>query len=176
MCIIIDTSALSSVFNRTSKVHLEFSPVFDWIIRGKGKVVYGGTKYKRELAQARRYAKLFAELRRAGRTALVDDQKVDQEQRILEETSLPQDFDDPHLVAIVIVSHCKLICSNDSTAYLFFKDKTLYPEGVERPKIYSGYSNKSLLVDENIADICKPCPKTPSRLQEGYLSALPHRQ
>ena len=174
MCIIIDASAWSSVFKTTSKEHPEFSPVFDWVTVGKGKVVYGGTKYKRELARATQYAKLFAELGKAGRTALVDDQKVDQEQRILEETSLLQDFDDPHLVAIVIVSHCKLICSKDSTAYPFFQDKTLYPEGVERPKIYSRYSNKSLLVDENIAAICKPCLKTPRRLQEGYLSALPH--
>ncbi len=45
MCIIIDANALPSVLKREP----ELCPVFNWINEGKGKIVYGGTKYKEEL-------------------------------------------------------------------------------------------------------------------------------
>ncbi len=53
MCIIIDVNALNEVFNTDSVNHLEFKPVRDWIIEGKGKVLYGGTKYRDELMRTK---------------------------------------------------------------------------------------------------------------------------
>ena len=52
MCIIIDANTLSLVFNPETKGHEEFKPVFKWIDKGKGKIVYGGTKYEEELIKA----------------------------------------------------------------------------------------------------------------------------
>ncbi len=37
MCIIIDTNVLADVFNSESKLHMEFAPVVEWILKGKGK-------------------------------------------------------------------------------------------------------------------------------------------
>jgi hypothetical protein len=52
MCIIIDTNRFSSIFEEENSDHDEFKPILDWIIFGKGKIVYGGTKYKQELTRA----------------------------------------------------------------------------------------------------------------------------
>ncbi len=70
MCIIIDTNAFAPVFDRTSQNHAEFKPVLDWIVSGKGKIVYGGTKYKLELGKAYKYLKLFAEFKKINKSPL----------------------------------------------------------------------------------------------------------
>ncbi len=155
MCIVIDTNTFASVFNAKSQDHDKFKPVLDWIIGGKGKIVYGGKKYKRELAQAHKYLNLFREFDKANKIALVDDDRVDQQQTELETVIEHRNFDDPHLIAIIIVSGCRLICSTDSRAHPFFKDERLYPKHVKRPRIYSGHSsNVDLLCDENIVAVC----------------------
>lgn len=45
MAIIIDANCLARVFDKTNIEHDEFVPVFDWIVNGKGKLIYGGSKY-----------------------------------------------------------------------------------------------------------------------------------
>ncbi len=157
MCIVIDTNTFASVFDKSSKHHDEFKPVLDWIVYGKGKIVYGGKKYKQELRQARKYLSLFLELDKAKKIVTVGDDRVDEQQRDVQAVVEHRDFDDPHLIAIIIVSGCRLICSSDSRAYPFFKDGKLYPKHAQRPKIYSGHSsNIDLLCDENIVAVCKP--------------------
>jgi predicted nucleic acid-binding protein len=157
MCIIIDTSAFAPVFVTTSELHVEFEPVLKWITTGKGKVVYGGTKYKGELQRAKKYLRIFNNLKRSGRTVEIDDQKVDHEQQLLESTLAHRDFDDAHLVAIIRASGCKLMCCEDERAHEFIKDGTLYPnpQYASPPKIYRNSSHSSLLCDQNIANICK---------------------
>ena len=49
MCVIVDTNCLASVFERKSEKHPQFAPVLEWIIFGKGKLIYGGSKYIGEL-------------------------------------------------------------------------------------------------------------------------------
>ncbi len=67
-------------------------------------------------------------------------------------------FDDQHLVALLIISGCKLICSLDERAYLFFKHKEFFEKASKRPKIFKGTKqNKNLLNDKNITGICKLC-------------------
>jgi hypothetical protein len=53
MCIIIDADTLGLVFNPETKEHKKFKPVLEWINNGKGKIVYGGTKYEKELINAK---------------------------------------------------------------------------------------------------------------------------
>lgn len=138
-------------------MHHEFKPVFDWIFYGPGRVVYGGTKYKDELKKARRYFGIFLELRKQRKAIEVDDFKVDQRQAELEEMVKHKDFDDAHIIAIVIVSGCRLICSNDSRAYTFIQDKKLYPKNFKRAKIYKGLSNQNLLLAGILPSICRLC-------------------
>ncbi len=42
MCIVIDTNAFHAVFNPISQKHGDFRPVLEWIVHGRGKIVYGG--------------------------------------------------------------------------------------------------------------------------------------
>lgn len=155
MCIVIDANVFSSIFDGDAADHDEFRPVFNWIENGKGKIVYGGTKYKIELRAATKYLKLFAQLAIAGKTRELDSKAIDRKQEELERKINHRDFDDAHIIAIIIVSHCKLICSKDTRAYPFFQDKNLYPKNFFRPKIYSRSSHAHLLCDQNIAKCCK---------------------
>lgn len=59
MCIILDINILSSVFSQAAMKHREFEPVLKWITEGHGRVVYGGTKYKKELGKTP-YLKIFS--------------------------------------------------------------------------------------------------------------------
>lgn len=166
MCIVIDINCLGSIFNKNNTDHEAFRPVYDWIIHGKGKMVYGGTKYKKELRNAGKYIKLLTQLKKAGKIIEVNDREVNKCHDELDAVIQHSDFDDPHLIAIIIVSGCRLICSLDKRAYQFIKKKELYPAHFKRPKIYSGKSNSNLLSDENIANICRPTSKPNKFLKE----------
>jgi len=156
MCIIIDTNSLASVFDVNSANHSAFKPVFDWIFSGKGKVVYGGTKYLIEINK--RYVGIFNELKNKQKAIRVSDEAVDQMETNISTKIVHPDFDDQHLVALLIVSKTKLICSLDQRAYKYFKHEQFFNRANDRPKIFRGSNNnKTLLVDNNIADICKPC-------------------
>ena len=155
MCIIIDACCLAVVFSGKVEGHEEFKPVKDWISDGKGKMVYGGTKYKEELKRAKRYHRIVNELRRAGRAIEVDLTLVDHAETEVIAKTCHTTFNDQHLLAIVIISRCRLLCTEDKAAIPFIKDNSLYPRGIRKPKIYSGRKgNARLLNDANIATIC----------------------
>ncbi|WP_433777921.1 PIN domain-containing protein [Flavobacterium anhuiense] len=154
MCIIIDTNVLVSVFDNRSANHQEFLPVFDWIREGKGKIVYGGTKYFGEMGK---YIAIFSELRKAKKAIYIDNDKVDAQEKIASSKLQHKDFDDQHLVGLLIESKCKLICSLDERAYQFFTSSKFFSPSSQKPKIYSNKTNRKILKDNNIAEVCKPC-------------------
>lgn len=141
MCIILDTNCWSSIFHPASEYYEEFKPVLDWIILGNGKIIYGGSKYKAELAKAPQYFRIFKLLKDKGRVILLKDEDVDKEQEKIEKKITDPDFDDPHLPAIVIVGSCLLICSVDKRSVKFVKNPLLYPKGIKAPKYYMGKRN-----------------------------------
>ncbi len=155
MCLVIDINTLSCVFNETNADHEEFKPVFDWIEAGKGKIVFGGTNYMKELRKARQYLRLFADYSKKRKTVRLNDNEVDKhEKEIISKVNDP-DCNDPHIMAIIAVSKCKVLCSNDKKSYKYLKNPKFYPKGVDRPKIFSRKSCENLLVDDNILQICK---------------------
>ncbi|MFA7347827.1 MAG: hypothetical protein WCZ86_08720 [Desulfurivibrionaceae bacterium] len=156
MCIILDTCAFSSVFDPTSSEHAEFKPLLTWLTQGKGKLVYGGTKYKSELANAIKFLKIFGHFNRAGKLVEVDDETVDLFEKEISSVINEKACNDPHLIAIVIVSKCRLICSSDKRSYKYLKQSRLYPKGVRAPKLYTKSKNSGLLSDKNFAKICLP--------------------
>jgi hypothetical protein len=158
MCIIVDINTLASVFNQKSDNHIEFRPVREWILEGKGKIVFGGTKYMNELGKTK-YLKLFRNLKSANKAVHIPDEEVNKQELLISEQESDPDFDDPHIIAIAIVSKCLLVCSVDARSYPFIKNSKLYPPHISRPKIYSSSSNKDLLCDWHIADCCKPAAK-----------------
>jgi predicted nucleic acid-binding protein len=155
MCIVVDTCALSAVFNERNARHHEFAPVQEWITDGDGMVVYGGSRYLRELATAESYLKLFTELGRAKKALVIDQTAVDRHERVVQRIETSAAFDDPHIVAIVRASGCRLVCTTDISAIPFLKRRNLYGKGAKKPKIYSSASQKHLLRTNNIAHCCR---------------------
>ncbi len=102
-----------------------------------------------------KYQTILAEMSRSGKICKVGDTDVNAEQQKLEDTPLHGKCNDPHIIAIVIVSKCCLVCTKDGALIKFLKDKTFYPKDVKIPRIYQREEHKNLLVDANIAPICK---------------------
>ncbi len=158
MCIVIDANVFSMVFNSSNSEHVKFLPILRWVDKGKGKLVYGGTKYQKELEKADKTRRLFKLFQDAGKAVHVDDNKVDLEEAILEQLVDNRAFNDKHLVAIIRVSKCRLVCSMDVAAQKYLRDVSLYPSGTKRPSIYKGHRrHEKLLCDKNIVAICRTC-------------------
>jgi hypothetical protein len=157
MCIVIDACVFGSVFNPNSQGHSEFKPVRDWVYdkEKRGQVVYGGSKYKKELGK---HIGLFTELAKKRKAIKLDDGQVDLTAAGLRE-NLPKTFNDEHLLAIFILSGCKLLCSTNDNDFAVIQDKVYYPKGKKPPRIYKALSHAHLLSDEN----CKPCEKISKR-------------
>ncbi len=153
MCIVIDTNSLASVFNKDCADHVDFQPVFDWILTGKGIIVYGGSTYITELQNTSTYLRLIIDLEKARKVAHINDDLIDQEEIRISKISKKQKFNDKHLVAIISVSRCRLICSKDMESFPFILDKKFYPKKCKVPKIYSRKANSRLLTKVNIVDL-----------------------
>lgn len=159
MCLILDTNVFSAFFDPKNDKHDDFIPALHWVVYGKGKLVYGGTKYKNEMRKSWKYISFFASLQRAGKVVLVCDADVDRYEVDIKKIEPNKDFDDPHLVAIVLASECKVICTNDKRALAYLKRTDFYKGKIKKPKIYQSKQNSTLLSDKNIAAICMPCKK-----------------
>lgn len=157
MCIVIDINTIPSVFNPLASDHHEFRPILDWLGNCNTKIVYGGTKYKQELRRMPRYFKLLQEMRTGGQVYEVDEASVDKEEIVIKQATYHKNFNDQAIVAIVIVSHCRWICSNDKKAHPFFKLNNLYPKGIKRPSIYTCHKNVGSLRNKHIIGQCGPC-------------------
>jgi len=157
MCIVIDLNRIPSVLNPDVSDHSEFEPILDWIDRRNARIVYGGTKYKAELQRMPKYLGVLSERKRAGQVYEVDDQNVDGVEQQIKGITQGTHFNDQAIVAIVIVSNCRFICSSDQEAHPFFKSKDLYPPHFKRPIIYSNRKHKAKLNHRHVAGKCGPC-------------------
>lgn len=71
------------------------------------------------------------------------DALVDQKMNELKALCNDSDFDDPHIAALLIVSGCNILCSEDARSYLYVKRKEWYPNGRKLPKIYKSSTFKN---------------------------------
>jgi predicted nucleic acid-binding protein len=153
MCIIIDTNVLGAVFNKHNAQHSDFEPVLDWIFNGQGKIVYGGTKYFSEITK---YLKLFQLLKSINKAVYINNILVDEQTENVSDTIVHRDFDDQHLVGLLMASGCRLICTNDTTAIPFIQNRAFFKSAKE-PKIYHTKRNVNLLNPKYIALCCGQC-------------------
>lgn len=154
MCLIVDVNCFQLVFSRNPR----FAPVFKWLMSDfGGRLIYGGEKYKREV---RPYLKQFlgvlGELERKGRVVRLRDRDVDESAMVLKKKEPDPDFDDEHIVAMVGISKCCVVCTDDRRAVRFLRRRDLYPEGVKPPKIYRSERNAHLCSRKNVVGICLP--------------------
>ena len=149
MRIVIDANALSVVLDQYNQNHSQFKPVLNWLFSGRGKMTYGGTQYEKELSRmARCMARnlgLIVELKKTVGIIILNRDRVDEAADDIARAVVDSRFNDPHIIAIVIVGKCKIVCSADEVLHVFLQDKSLYPKGFPRPKIYTGLSSARIL-------------------------------
>jgi len=156
MCLVIDSCCLAMVFDKGNKRHSDFEPVARWVLVGKGKMIYGGQKYKGELKKAKFIIPIMAELDRSGRLVHLRDSEVDARARELKEDINDNGFNDEHVVAMVVVSRCSVVCTDDRLAIQVLKYRHVYYRyKMKPPKIYRYARHRNMCTDENLAAICR---------------------
>ena len=128
MCLVVDANCFSHVFNLRDSRHGSFAPVLDWLLNGNGGgLIYGGEKYAREVDfTSPTYLPLLVELERKGRMREMCGKCVDYVASKLKQT-IPDnpDFDDEHILALVIVSRCHVVCTEEKRGVPFLKRSDL---------------------------------------------------
>ena len=157
MCLVIDACCLSNVFIKKDKKHPAFEPVLQWITKGKGRMIYGGTKYNTELGRVTGVLGIVSELSRQRRTVMISSDVVDPLERELKDKIPDEKFDDEHLAALVIASRCHVVCTDDNIAISYLRRPALFTDycGVTRPSIFRGHkTQKKLCCKEHVVEIC----------------------
>ncbi len=145
MCVIIDTCCIPKVFNPKAKEHARFALLLGWINGKNGRLVYGGTKYKNEIRPMKNFLRLFSDYDRQGKVSRAKDSDVDAFASKAKAKITAKAFNDEHLVGIVAVSGCRVICTDDTTAIPFITRRDLYQAvNIGPPKIYSKQSHEAL--------------------------------
>jgi hypothetical protein len=156
MCLVIDAMTLPLVFKSKSGNKSGFYPVLAWV-NGKGRMVYGGTKYNKELV-ATGCLGIVAELGRKRKTIRIANDTADGIAAALKEKIPDEEFNDEHIMALVIASRCCVVCTHDKKAMRFLKRKDILGDydGVQRPKIFTGHKDhKKLCCDNHVVGLCK---------------------
>lgn len=151
MCIVIDANTFHCVFESSSKCYEDFEPVDKWLHSVLGsKLVYGGSRYRQELSRLTKYLPYLSELKRSHRIAEIDDASVDAKESELTSKIGGNRFNDTHILAIFVVSGCRLFCSRDKSADKYLRNRRFYPKGQRPPHIYRSRKHIGLLCSKNI--------------------------
>lgn len=156
MCLVIDACMLARVFDATNKEHTPFSPILKWLL-SDGKMIFGGTKYNNELQECHKFVKVVNELVKGGRAIQLSGSKVDSVASQLKARFTNPNFNDEHLVALVVVSRCGVVCTDDDGAITYLGRVDIFASyKLKRPKIYRGHrTHKELCCAENILGVCR---------------------
>ena len=155
MCIVVDPPIFVPIFKAGDPEHALYAPVLQWVNAGGGKFVLGGSKYREELQKIGSVLKPLLELEKRNKLVRVPDEKVDAEQEEAKRIQPKNDFDDPHLVALIRATQCRLICVRDPRSHRYLRASALYGGTKGRPRLYTRPQNRKLLCDKNIASCCK---------------------
>ncbi len=154
MCFILDSNSFSTFFNPCCDDHYKFKPLHDWLYNVDGvKLVIGGTVYKNEIKKLTKYLGYLSELLKTKKLAYIKDSAVDEEEKNICKIVNDPDFDDPHMIALLIVSGCILFASKDKRADKYIKRKEFFPKGSHRPSIYRDRIHASLLTRSRIVNL-----------------------
>lgn len=130
VCAIIDANVASEVFG-TNRPEAG-AKFFDWINGGNGRLFVGGQLLQElERTAAGNWAR---EALTSGRIRKVRESEVAAKTRQLQDEGRCRS-DDPHILALAIVSGARLLYSNDGDLQHDFKDKRLIDK--PRGKVYS---------------------------------------
>jgi hypothetical protein len=155
MCALIDANCLSKVFDPTNSEHANYLPVWKWINEARGaRMIYGGSTYLKGLGRLRRILGLVVELRRKNRVVVLSTADVDTIEHEIINTIGSSGHEDEHLVAIVIVSGCRVVVTGDDAAIQLLKRTELY-QGREAkvPRIYQRTEHEHLCCEDNVITV-----------------------
>lgn len=143
MCVIIDANVAHRVLS--TEEDPEFEPIQDALLGGKrGKalqMVYGG-RLRREYDRLSAQRRLIVELDRSGRARLIPDAEVDAQEEVLSSAGVCES-DDPHIIALAIISGARLLCSLDAALLRDFRDHRLVAK--PRGKVYKTRKHRHLV-------------------------------
>jgi hypothetical protein len=155
--IVLDVNSFPAVFDQNCSDNADFCHVLDWVIKQKNACfVYGGSKYKFELGKMVKYLKIANEFKKIGKFVEINTQLIDVNANQLKKICPDVAFDDEHIVAILNVSGCKLVCTRDVVSMPYIKCKDFYFDH-KIPKIYSSVKNKNLLNVNFIMELKNRC-------------------
>lgn len=138
MCAIVDNSARDEVFGEASSEAGKY--FFNWLNSG-GRLVIGG-RLTDELMGSENFKSWLRAALPAGRVRLVADSAVEAEEAGLKQATTLQS-DDPHVLALAIVSGARLLYANDRNLHKDFKNPAILGHG-DRGTIYSSLAHKDI--------------------------------
>jgi hypothetical protein len=144
MCVIVDVNVAAQVL--LAPPDAAYRLLHRSLVLGKGykaTLAYGG-HLTVEYGHHRRLFGLVAELDRAGRAKQYSDALIAAEAAAINEAGLLQS-DDPHIVALAVVSGARVLCSDDGALCNDFKRQALvnHPRG----KVYKNPTHQHLVRD-----------------------------
>jgi len=156
VCAILDASVRDEVFIPKAQRSEASEGFFNWINKGKGRLVIGG-KLKAELCEKKLFLEWARQASLAGRLSEVDDIVVNQRtEKLVNEGGYWSN--DPHVLALAQVSGARLLYVDDRKLEKDFKNKNLIdrPEG----KLYlTRFSDKFTVSKKRLLrnrDLCRP--------------------
>jgi len=134
MCLIIDNNKCGEFF-RVPLGELE-ALIVEWIGR-RGRIAIGG-RLRSEMLGNRKMRSFLSELKRGGRLTEIDDSLVNLKESELEDSGLLSS-DDPHVIALALISGARLLHTSDAALILDFKSSQVISK--PRGKIFNGNTN-----------------------------------
>ena len=119
-------------------------------------MIYGGTKYNRELRDWGMF-RIVSELTKQRKTVQIPAATVDPIALALKAKFPEAEFDDEHIVALVIASRCRVVCTNDNPAISYLDGPMYSPTiKVSSVQIFRGHKDhKKLCCDKHVVAICR---------------------
>ena len=170
MCTVIDADTFSYFCNPDSAMYSDFQPVRDWIENSNRKIVYGGMDYRNHLSNHKKFLGYLMEQSRKGKIERLNNYEVDRVTDAIKANYTRADFNDHHIVAIVLLSRCKLVCSRDnglknlidicysSSGSTIIKSQ-LRIRNLRKPSIYRGRGSVATIRSRSSSN-CGPCSHT----------------
>lgn len=122
MCLIVDANVVHQLFPSASP---DFEPIHEALVTGRAKLVYGGflTQEYLKTTLSRRFLR---RLDQQGAAKQFPDSVVDSETRRLRREAKCRS-NDPHILALAIVSNARLLCSQDEELGSDFRSPSILP-------------------------------------------------
>jgi predicted nucleic acid-binding protein len=137
MCIIVDANVARHLSAPTD----DGEPILKWLLRGKGGLVVGG-HLKKELARSGLRAILVV-LNQAGRLHTLDDDRVMAASKQISDKGICCS-NDCHVIAVAIVSGCRLIFTKDQDLHKDAKNTNILRPAAS---IYQTKEHRHLLTE-----------------------------